>query len=208
MFDVVSGRTSFETGLANRKRVTAPRLLHAEGVLEAAVFEPGPWRSTTCPREVPKAGNPLTSLFTIIDRHVIICYSMFEDSYDTSCLCTPEVIPAQDLVEQCWTFCLKMNLCLFSWGIRKSSEESQHHCITVSSFKLSESCFFLHFGQGPDTKPSSNYVWPAHQRVLGLVLSLISMLWECLVNSWQAQRWNSGSCSNLCRFFIICFRTT
>ncbi|CAL1161363.1 unnamed protein product, partial [Cladocopium goreaui] len=25
-----------------------------QGVLEAAVFEPGPWRSTTCPREVPK----------------------------------------------------------------------------------------------------------------------------------------------------------
>ena len=27
----------------------------AQGVLEASVFEPGPWRSTTCPTEVPKA---------------------------------------------------------------------------------------------------------------------------------------------------------
>lgn len=41
--------------LGTSQRVGALADDRLQGVLEAAVFEPGPWRSTTSPREVPKA---------------------------------------------------------------------------------------------------------------------------------------------------------
>ena len=79
-------------------------------------------------------------------------------------------------------------------------EESQHQFFFhQDAFSL---VLFFYLGQGPDTKSSSNYVWPAHQRVLGLVLSLTFMLWVCLLNSWQVQTCNNGSCSNLCRLIV------
>eukprot|EP00435_Cladocopium_sp_Y103_P057195 s56_g19.t1 len=40
--------------LGTSQRVGALADDRLQGVLEAAVFEPGPWRSTTCPREIPK----------------------------------------------------------------------------------------------------------------------------------------------------------
>ena len=43
--------------LGTTERVGALGDERLQGVLEAAVFEPGPWRSTECPREVPKAGE-------------------------------------------------------------------------------------------------------------------------------------------------------
>ena len=43
--------------LGTTQRVGALADERLQGVLEAAVFEPGPWRSTTCPRDVPKVGE-------------------------------------------------------------------------------------------------------------------------------------------------------
>lgn len=140
-------------------RPKMPRL-RPKGVLEAAVFEPGPWRSTTCPREVPKAQafeDPVTSgdfkrhRFPSLDPGDP-CAALIQHSVLTHVLKVPNL-------DSSW---FRM---FFGATCQNNAEGRSHILCNAHPFPPH------HSNRGSNKKSFGNYLWSAHQRVSAFAFS-------------------------------------